>query len=55
MGKKIGVLNPQQNTSRAIQPNVDFYKPIRNGVLQISQFPDNMTDLTGAFHKPNNW
>ncbi|TDK59216.1 NYN domain-containing protein [Sapientia aquatica] len=55
MGKKVGVLNPQQNTSRAIQREVDFYKPIRSGVLQISQFPDNLTDNIGAFHKPLSW
>lgn len=55
MGKKVGVLNPQQNTSRAIQREVDFYKPIRSGVLQISQFPTNLTDGTGQFHKPPTW
>lgn len=55
MGKKIGVLNPQKNSSRAIQPNVDFYKPIRTGVIADSQFPDSLTDGVGTFHKPPSW
>lgn len=55
MGKKIGVLNPQKNSSNAIRPNVDFYKPIRQGVIADSQFPDTLTDSFGSFHKPPSW
>jgi uncharacterized LabA/DUF88 family protein len=55
MGKKVGVLNPQKNTSKAIQKEVDFYKQIRSGVIQISQFDNNLTDNNGTFHKPPTW
>jgi hypothetical protein len=44
-------LNPQ--LQRTVTPN--FTKPIRTGVLKASQFPDNLTDSTGNFHKPIGW
>jgi hypothetical protein len=47
LSKKVGVLNPQQNPSRAILPHVDFFKQIRSGVLRESQFPDTLTDPVG--------
>lgn len=55
MKKNVGVLNPHKNSSRAIQPNVDFYKQIRSGVLGASQFPAELTDRVGTFHKPVTW
>jgi hypothetical protein len=32
-----------------------FVKPIRNGVLSVSQFPTRMKDSTGEFYKPPAW
>jgi hypothetical protein len=32
-----------------------FVKPIRKGVLATSQFPANLKDSTGTFHKPPIW
>ena len=55
LGKKVGVLNPHKNPSRALLPHLDFIKQIRAGVLQASQFPDAITDATGAFTKPAVW
>lgn len=55
LGKKVGVLNPHQHPSRAIQPHIDFYKPIRSGVLQAAQFPLSLTDQHGTFTKPITW
>ncbi len=55
LGKKVGILNPHKNPSRALLPHLDFIKQIRAGVLQASQFPDAMTDATGAFTKPAVW
>jgi NYN domain len=55
LGKKVGALNPHKNPSRAMLPHLDFYKPIRPGVLQASQFPDMLTDQHGQFNKPANW
>ena len=55
LGKIVGALNPHQNPSRAMLPHLDFYKPIRKGVLQASQFPNVLTDQHGNFTKPPTW
>jgi hypothetical protein len=55
LSKKVGVLNPQKNPSRAILPHVDFFKQIRSGVLRNSQFPDTLTDPHGTITKPTRW
>ncbi|MBE2181298.1 MAG: NYN domain-containing protein [Chthoniobacterales bacterium] len=53
--KTVGLINPQKRLSYALQPEVDFYKQIRRGVLEASQFPDSLTDSQGTFHKPPTW
>ncbi|MCH8622923.1 NYN domain-containing protein [Undibacterium sp. TS12] len=55
MGKTVGVLNPQKNASNTIKREVDFYKPIRTGVLTNSQFPSSLIDSVGTFTKPAGW
>ena len=55
LGKKVGALNPQKYPSRAMLPHLDFYKPIRAGVLQASQFATTLTDQNGQFTRPANW
>ena len=54
-GKTIGMLNPQKHPSKKLLPLIDFYKPIRTGVLQASPFPNNLKDEKGSFHKPEEW
>ena len=46
LGKKVGILNPHQNPSRALLPHIDFFKPIRAGALRASQFPPLLQDDT---------
>lgn len=53
--KSAGALNPHKNPSRAMLPHLDFYKPIREGVLQAAQFDPTLTDRHGAFTKPPTW
>lgn len=55
LGKIIGLLNPHQNPSRDLIATADFYKPIREKVLQVSQFPTVMKDGKGEFFKPKDW
>jgi uncharacterized LabA/DUF88 family protein len=55
LGKKVGILNPQKNPSRALLPHIDFIKQIRAGVLQASQFPESLRDRHGIFTKPPVW
>ena len=55
LGKKVGILNPQKNPSRALLPHIDFIKKIRPGVVAASQFPPTLTDVHGLFTKPASW
>jgi uncharacterized LabA/DUF88 family protein len=55
LGKKVGILNPHATPSRALLPHIDFFKPIRSGVLKASQFSATMQDMTGTFTKPAAW
>lgn len=53
--KKVGILNPHKNPSRAILPHIDFIKQIRPGVLSASQFASELSDQKGIFTKPTEW
>lgn len=53
--KGVGILNPQKNVSRALQPLAHFIKPIRGGALGQAQFPGQLQDAVGVFHKPARW
>jgi NYN domain len=56
LGKKVGILNPQQKPSRALLPHTNFLKQIRSGPLATSQFPDQITDNNGnIIYKPATW
>ncbi len=53
--KTVGILNPYENPSKDLFKLASFYKPIRQNVLQLSQFPVTMKDSRGEFHKPMSW
>ncbi len=53
--KRVGILNPHPNPSRALLPHIDFIKQIREGVLKAAQFPASLTDAHGTFTKPAAW
>lgn len=57
LGKKVGVINPHTTHPCAaeLQKVATFRKPIRSGVLQLSQFPPVLSDGKGTFHKPVGW
>jgi hypothetical protein len=55
LGKKVGILNPHPNPSRALLPHIDFIKPIRAGALRAAQFPPVLQDNHGTFTKPPAW
>lgn len=51
----VGVLSPQRDKRRVSHQLVkaaSFYRTIREGALSVSQFPDDLADAKGAFHKP---
>ena len=53
--KKVGLLNPHRHPSAVLLANSDFYKPIRKGVLSVSQLPAVLEDKNGCFSKPAAW
>ncbi len=54
--KNIGVISPYQRPARALQNKATFYKKIRTGVLQASQFPPTINLKDGKIiHKPSSW
>lgn len=55
LGKQVGILNPHMHPAMSLQRVATFMKPIRSGVLQSSQFPDELTDARGTFCKPAGW
>jgi uncharacterized LabA/DUF88 family protein len=55
LGLVVGVLYPSKKPSYDLQRNASFVKPIRRGVLAVSQFPNTLTDVHGIFHKPREW
>jgi len=55
LGKRVGVLNPHRYPSRTLLAHATFFKTIRKGVLQASQFNPILRDQHGEFHKPDSW
>jgi uncharacterized LabA/DUF88 family protein len=52
----VGVLNPFIRTpSFELRKHATFVKPIRAGVLSVSQFASELQDQSGTFHKPPGW
>lgn len=56
LGLTVGILNPQAKASRVLlPPTVNFIKKIRPGLLSQCQFPAELSDQHGTFHKPRTW
>ena len=55
LGRSVGILNPHQHPSRHLKKHATFFKRIRPGVLRVSQFPNDLADRVGRFHKPSAW
>lgn len=53
---RVGVLCPHLKPSQPLVRQATFFRPIRRGVLQASQFPPVLTDSQGKdIHKPSTW
>jgi uncharacterized LabA/DUF88 family protein len=55
LGKTVGILNPYKRPTSMLRQCATFVKPIREGVLAISQFPPQMIDAHGIIQKPVGW
>jgi uncharacterized LabA/DUF88 family protein len=51
----VGMINPHKIPSHVLIKHVSFIRQIRKGVLRTSQFPYELTDSQGTFHKPPAW
>lgn len=51
----IGILNPHEHHSVQLKKLATFLKRIRQSHLIASQFPVDLRDAKGMFHKPANW
>jgi hypothetical protein len=52
----VGVVNPRdQRPSLELRQVSTFYRNIRRGLLERSQFPDTLTDERGTITKPAVW
>ncbi len=54
-GKTVIVLNPHPKPSVTLQQVASQVRPIRAGVLRVSQLPPTLTDAQGTITKPVSW
>jgi len=55
LGLPVGIVNPQKHPSFHLKQHATFLKTLREGVIRASQFPQELHDSYGSFHKPKNW
>lgn len=58
LGLNVAVLNPQRDkkkTSWSLKNVSTFYLRVRESALAACQFPDELLDAQGPFHKPPEW
>ena len=55
LGKQVGVFDPSRRRSFELHDAASWYRPLRQGPLSASQFPDTLTDSLGAVAKPAGW
>jgi hypothetical protein len=51
----VGLLKPGEQFANELVRAATFYKPIREGVLAVSQFPPQLADTHGTITKPSTW
>ena len=55
LNKPVTVISPFNTNTRELALVASSRRKIRSGVLRVSQFPDELTDNTGLFRKPELW
>ena len=51
----VGVLDPSTNRGFALAASATWYRRLRRGPIEASQFPDTLSDATGRVTKPPGW
>jgi hypothetical protein len=55
LGKKVGILNPQQKGACQLQSAATFVRQLRLGPATASQFSQTLNDANGTFTRPASW
>ena len=55
IGLPVGILNPHPQHSVKLREEATFIKRIRQSDLAVCQFPSQLSDAKGRFHKPATW
>ena len=55
LGKQVGVFDPSRRRSFELHGAASWYRPLRQGPLGASQFPDTLSDTQGSITKPAGW
>ena len=55
LGKQVGVFDPSRRRSFELHNAASWYRPLRQGPLSASLFPDTISDGQGAITKPAGW
>ena len=55
LGKRIGVLDPSSRRSFELHNAASWYRPLHQGPLGASLFPDTLSDDRGPITKPAGW
>lgn len=54
-GKTVGIINPHPVPARTLSQAAGFYKKLRSGALEASQFPATFSAGGRTFTKPDTW
>lgn len=55
LGREIGVFDPSRKRSFELYKAASWYKPLRDGPLSASLFPNVLLDDQGPIKKPEGW
>ena len=55
LGKQVGVFDPSRRRSFQLHNAASWYRPLRQGPLSASLFPDILSDYQGTITKPASW
>ena len=55
LAKEVGVFDPSRRRSFELHSAASWYRPLREGPLRASLFPDTLSDAQGPITKPVGW
>lgn len=55
LGRQVGVFDPSRRRSFELHEAASWYRPLRQGPLSASLFPDILSDRQGPITKPGDW